>query len=61
MLVIDLLVGLTAPPAWASVAAAIIVSFSLAALSWTLIERPYLRGKHCALRAVSDGSSIPAA
>jgi peptidoglycan/LPS O-acetylase OafA/YrhL len=61
MLVIDLLVGLAAPSGWASVAAAIIVSLGLAALSWTLIEKPYLRGKRGALRAVSDGSSIPAA
>jgi len=61
MLVIDLLVGLAAPSAWASFAAAIIVSLGLAALSWTLIEKPYLRGKRRALRAVSDGSSVPAA
>ena len=61
MLVIDLLVGLAAPSAWASFAAAIIVSLGLAALSWTLIEKPYLRGKRGALRAVSDGSSVPAA
>jgi len=61
MLVIDLLAGLAAPSAWASSAAAIIVSLGLAALSWTLIEKPYLRGKRGALRAVSDGSSVPAA
>jgi peptidoglycan/LPS O-acetylase OafA/YrhL len=61
MLVIDLLVGLAAPSGWASFAAAIIVSLGLAALSWTLIEKPYLRGKRRALRAVSDGSSVPAA
>jgi peptidoglycan/LPS O-acetylase OafA/YrhL len=61
MLVIDLLVGLAAPSAWASFAAAIIVSLGLAALSWTLIEKPYLRGKRGAMRAVSDGSSVPAA
>src|ERR1700730_13640067 len=61
MLVIDLLVGLAAPSGWASFAAAIIVSLGLAALSWTLIEKPYLRGKRGALRAVSDGSSVPAA
>jgi peptidoglycan/LPS O-acetylase OafA/YrhL len=53
MLVIDLLVGLAAPSGWASFAAAIIVSLGLAALSWTLIEKPYLRGKRGALRAVS--------
>jgi peptidoglycan/LPS O-acetylase OafA/YrhL len=58
MLVIDLLV---APSGWASFAAAIIVSFGLAALSWILIEKPYLRGKRGALRAVSDGSSVSAA
>ena len=51
MLVIDLLVGLAAPSAWASFAAAIIVSLGLAALSWTLIEKPYLRGKRGALRS----------
>jgi peptidoglycan/LPS O-acetylase OafA/YrhL len=61
MLVIDLLVGSTARSGWASVAAAIIVSLGLAALSWTLIERPYLRGKRGGLRAVSDESSVPAA
>ena len=61
MLVIDLLVGLAVPSAWASFAAAIIVSLGLAALSWTLIEKPYLRGKRRALRAVYDGSSVPAA
>ena len=58
MLVIDLLVGLAAPSAWASFAAAIIVSLGLAALSWTLIEKQYLRGKRGALRAVSDASSV---
>jgi peptidoglycan/LPS O-acetylase OafA/YrhL len=52
MLVIDLLVGLAAPSGWSSFAAAIIVSLGLAALSWTLIERQYLRGKRGALRAV---------
>ena len=57
MLVIDLLVGLAAPFAWASFAAAIIVSLGLSALSWTLIEKPYLRGKRRALRAVSDGAT----
>jgi peptidoglycan/LPS O-acetylase OafA/YrhL len=61
MLVIELLVGFAAPSGWASFAAAIIVSLGLAALSWTLIEKPYLRGKRRALRAVSDGSSVPAA
>jgi peptidoglycan/LPS O-acetylase OafA/YrhL len=61
MLVIELLVGLAAPSEWASFAVAIIVSLGLAALSWTLIEKPYLRGKRGALRAVSDGSSVPAA
>jgi peptidoglycan/LPS O-acetylase OafA/YrhL len=57
MLVIDLLVGLAAPSGWASIAVAIIVSLGLAVLSWTLIEKPYLRGKRGALRAVSDGSA----
>jgi peptidoglycan/LPS O-acetylase OafA/YrhL len=61
MLVIDLLVGLAAPSGWALFAAAIIVSLGLAALSWTLIEKQYLRGKRGALRAVSDGSSVSAA
>src|SRR5712664_2326769 len=61
MLVINLLVGLASPSGWASIAAAIIVSLGLAALSWTLIEKPYLRGKRGALRSVSDGSSVPAA
>jgi peptidoglycan/LPS O-acetylase OafA/YrhL len=54
MLVIDLLVGLAAPPGWASLAAATIVSFGLAALSWTFIERRYLRDKRGALRALSS-------
>jgi len=61
MLVIDLLVGLAAPWGWASFVAAIIASLGLAALSWILIEKHYLRGKRGALRAVSDGSSVPAA
>jgi peptidoglycan/LPS O-acetylase OafA/YrhL len=61
MLVIDLLVGLAAPSGWASFAAALTVSLGLAALSWTLIERPYLKGKRTALRAVSDGSAVPVA
>ena len=60
MLVINLLVGLAAPSGWASFAAAIIVSLGLAALSWTLIEKPYLKGKRGALRAVSDGAPITA-
>ncbi len=59
MLVINLLVGLAAPSGWASFAAAIIVSLGLAALSWTLIEKPYLTGKRGSLRAVSG--SFPAA
>ena len=61
MLVINLLVVLAAPSGWAPIAAAIIVSLGLAALSWTLVEKHYLRGKRGALRAVSDGSSVPAA
>jgi peptidoglycan/LPS O-acetylase OafA/YrhL len=60
MLVINLLVGLAAPSGWASFAAAIIVSLGLAALSWTLIEKPYLTGKRGALRAMSDGAPITA-
>jgi peptidoglycan/LPS O-acetylase OafA/YrhL len=60
MLVIYLLVSLAAPSGWASIAAAIIVSLGLAALSWTLIEKPYLAGKRGALRAVSDGAPITA-
>ena len=51
MLVIDLLVVLAAPSGWAPIAAAIIVSLGLAALSWTLVEKPYLRGKRGALRS----------
>ena len=61
MLVVHLLAVLAAPSGWAPIAAAIIVSLGLAALSWTLVEKPYLRGKRGALRAVSDGSSVPAA
>jgi len=53
MLVINLLVGLAAPSGWVSSAAAIIVSLGLAALSWSLIEKPYLAGKRGSLRAVS--------
>jgi peptidoglycan/LPS O-acetylase OafA/YrhL len=56
MLVIELLVGVAAPSGWAAFAAALIVSLGLAALSWTLIEKPYLKGKRGALRAVSDAS-----
>jgi peptidoglycan/LPS O-acetylase OafA/YrhL len=55
MLVIDLLVALAAPSRWASVAIAIIVSLGLAALSWSLIEKPYLRSKRAALRVVYEG------
>lgn len=51
MLVVHLLVLLAAPSGWASIAAAIIVSLGLAALSWTLVEKPYLRGKRGALRS----------
>jgi peptidoglycan/LPS O-acetylase OafA/YrhL len=60
MLVIDLLVGFAAPSGWASIAAAIIVSLGLAALSWTLIEKPYLKSKRGALRTVSNESPVPA-
>jgi peptidoglycan/LPS O-acetylase OafA/YrhL len=61
MLVINLLVGLAAPSGWASLAAAIMVSLGLAALSWTLVEKPYLIHKRRSLRAVSDGSSVSVA
>jgi peptidoglycan/LPS O-acetylase OafA/YrhL len=61
MLVINLLVGLAAPSGWASFGAAIMVSLGLAALSWTLIEKPYLTDKRGSLRAVSDGSSVSVA
>jgi peptidoglycan/LPS O-acetylase OafA/YrhL len=61
MLVINLLVGLAAPFGWASLAAAIMVSLGLAALSWTLVEKPYLTHKRRSLRAVSDGSSVSVA
>jgi peptidoglycan/LPS O-acetylase OafA/YrhL len=61
MLVIDLLVGLAAPSGWASIAAAIVVSLGLAALSWTLIEKPFLESKRGALRTVSDESPVPPA
>jgi peptidoglycan/LPS O-acetylase OafA/YrhL len=57
MLVIDLLVGFAAPSGWASLAVAIIASLGLAALSWTLIEKRYLRRKRGALRSVSAGSA----
>jgi peptidoglycan/LPS O-acetylase OafA/YrhL len=58
MLVINLLVGLAAPSGWASFAAAITVSLGLAALSWTLIEKPYLTDKRGSLRVVSNGAPI---
>jgi peptidoglycan/LPS O-acetylase OafA/YrhL len=51
MLVVHLLVVLAAPSGWAPIAAAIIVSLGFAALSWTLVEKPYLRGKRGALRS----------
>lgn len=51
MLVVHLLVVLAAPSGWAPIAAVIIVSLGLAALSWTLVEKPYLRGKREALRS----------
>jgi len=38
-----------------------IVSLGVAALSWTLIEKPFLRRKRRALRAVFVGSSGAAA
>lgn len=53
MLVIDFLVGFAAPSGWASFTATIILSLGLATLSWTLIERQYLRRKRGALRTVS--------
>ena len=43
-----------------SLAAAIIVSLGIAVLSWTLIEKPYLRRKRSTLRVLYDGSSLPA-
>jgi peptidoglycan/LPS O-acetylase OafA/YrhL len=58
MLVLNLLVALAVPCGWASVAAAIIVALGLAALSWTLVEKPYLTGKRRSLRAVFDGAPI---
>jgi peptidoglycan/LPS O-acetylase OafA/YrhL len=58
MLVLNLLVALAVPYGWASVAAAIIVALGLAALSWTLVEKPYLTGKRRSLRAVFDGAPI---
>jgi peptidoglycan/LPS O-acetylase OafA/YrhL len=51
MLVVHLLVALAAPSGWAGIAAVIIVSLGLAALSWTLVEKPYLRSKRRALRS----------
>ena len=53
MLVVDLLLGFAAASGWASFTATIAVSLGLAALSWTLIEKPWLRGKRRSLRAVS--------
>lgn len=61
MLVIELVVALGAPSGWVSLAAAIIVSLGLAELSWTLVEKPYLRRKRNALRVSCGGSSVPAA
>jgi peptidoglycan/LPS O-acetylase OafA/YrhL len=57
MLVIDLLVGFAAPSGWPSLTVAIIASLGLAALSWTLIEKQYLRRKRGALHSVSAGSA----
>jgi peptidoglycan/LPS O-acetylase OafA/YrhL len=53
MLVVDLLLAFAAPSGWASFATTIVVSLGLAALSWTLIEEPWLRRKRGALRAAS--------
>jgi peptidoglycan/LPS O-acetylase OafA/YrhL len=61
MLVIDLMVGLAAAAGWAAIGAAMIASLGLAALSWTLIEKPFLRRKRGALRAMSSDSSDAAA
>ena len=53
MLVIDLMLGLAAASGWIALGAALVASLGLAALSWTLIEKPFLRRKRDALRMVS--------
>jgi len=57
MVAIDFLVRIAAPSEWVSFAASLILSLVLAALSWTLIERHYLRHKHGALRTESLGAT----
>ncbi len=56
MPVIVFLMACAAPSGWTSFAASIILSLGLAALSWTLIEKLYLRRKRGALRALSSES-----
>jgi len=57
MLVIDLMLGLAVASGWVALGAAVVASLGVAAVSWTLIEKPFLRRKRGALRAVSGGSS----
>jgi peptidoglycan/LPS O-acetylase OafA/YrhL len=52
-LAIILLVHYGAPPGWLSVGATISVSLAAAALSWLLIERPFLARKRLALHPVT--------
>ena len=40
-----------------SVSAAIVISLAVAIISWSLVERPFLKRKRRALRAVSNGGA----
>jgi peptidoglycan/LPS O-acetylase OafA/YrhL len=53
-----LVIHLMAQFALHSVSAMIAISLVLAIISWTLVERPFLKRKRQALRAVSDSSAV---
>jgi peptidoglycan/LPS O-acetylase OafA/YrhL len=58
--VIILLLHYGAPSGWLSLGAVISVSLAAAALSWLLIERPFLARKRLALHPVTaPGKRIP--
>jgi len=58
MPVIGFLVGFAAPYGWTSFAATLVLSLGFAGLSWTLVEKKYLRRKRGALREVSADGGV---
>jgi peptidoglycan/LPS O-acetylase OafA/YrhL len=60
-LVIQLMVHFAAPSGWRSVGAALLIALGLAFLSWTLVERPFLRQKRKALHSPPGAAPAPAA